>query len=73
MEQLSPGDCERIRFAIKNRHDLETVRDLLWGTEMGKVLGHQFLDQLAAADQKLEPDQVSELVTQALAGIPERP
>ena len=39
----------------------------------GKVLGHQFLDQLAAADQKLKPDQVSELVTLALAGIPERP
>ena len=73
MEQLSPGDCERIRFAIKNRHDLGTVRNLLWGTEMAKVLGHQFLDQLAAADQKLLPDQVSELVTQALAGIPERP
>jgi len=73
MEQLSPGDCERIRFAIKNRHDLGTVRNLLWGTEMAKVLGHQFLDQLAAADQKLTPDQVSELVTQALAGIPERP
>ncbi len=73
MEQLSPGDCERIRFAIKNRHDLGTVRNLLWGTEMAKVLGHQFLDQLAAADQKLLPDQVSELVTQALAGIPEQP
>jgi hypothetical protein len=73
MERLSPGDCERIRFAIKNRHDLGTVRDLLRGGEMAKVLGHQFLDQLAAADQKLKPDQVSELVTQALAGIPERP
>jgi hypothetical protein len=73
LERLSRGDCERIRFAIKNRHDLGAVRDLLWGTEMAKVLGHQFLDQLAAADQKLRPDQVSELVTQALAGIPERP
>jgi hypothetical protein len=37
-EQLSPGDCERIRFAIKNRNDLDTVRDLLWGTERPRFL-----------------------------------
>jgi hypothetical protein len=40
------------------------------GHGKAKVLGHQFVDQIAAADQKLKPDQVSELVTQALASLP---
>jgi hypothetical protein len=71
--QLSPGDCERIRFAINNRHDPDKVREQLWGTEKAEQLGHRFIDQLAEADRKLLPFQVGDLVLRALAGIPERP
>jgi hypothetical protein len=71
--QLSPGDCERIRFAIKNRHDPDSVGEQSWGTGLAEQLGHEFVDQLAEADRDLTPDQVNELVARALAGIPERP
>ena len=71
--QLSPGDCEHIRFAIENRHDPNKVWERSWGTEIAEQLGHQFVDQLAEADRDLNRDQVNELVTRALAGIPERP
>jgi hypothetical protein len=71
--QLSPGDCERIRRAIKGRHDPDTVRAMLLDTELAEQVGHQFLGQLAAADQTLDPAQVSELETHALEGLPELP
>jgi hypothetical protein len=71
--QLSPGDCERIRYAILYRHDPVKVREQLWGTEMAESIGDRFLAQLAAADRELKPHQVGDLVLHALAGIPERP
>ena len=72
-EQLSPADCERIRFAIKGRRDAATSRGVFWGTEATEEVVVQVLDQLAAADTQLEPGQAAELANLTLAGIPERP
>jgi hypothetical protein len=71
--QLSPGDCQRIRFAIKNRHDPVKVWNQPWGTEEAEQLGRQFVGQLAEADRNLKPYQAGDLVMRALAGIPDRP
>ena len=49
-EQLSLGDCQRIRYAITYRHDPVKVREQLWGTEMAENIGYRFLEQLAAAE-----------------------
>lgn len=72
-EQLSPADCDRIRFAIKGRRDSATPRDVFWGTGAAEEVGVQVLDQLAAANTQLKPGQAAELAKLALAGIPERP
>jgi hypothetical protein len=73
MPQLSPCDCQRIPFAIKNRHDPVKVWKQPRGTEEAEQLGRRFVGQLAEADRNLKPYQVGDLVMRVLARIPEEP
>jgi hypothetical protein len=67
--QLTAPQGERIRFAVRNRHDPVKVRDLLVDTAADN-LGGRILHELSDADGELSTDEVRRLEDVVLAGLP---
>lgn len=62
------GRCQRFHGKGKS-----SSRDVSCVSCAAETIGHQFLEQLYQAAQRLKPEQVEELAQRAVAGIPETP
>jgi hypothetical protein len=68
-ERLTPAQAERIRIAVRHRHDSAKVREFLHDTA-AEELGARIIANLAAANVELSSDEVARLEKFVLTRLP---